>query len=1354
VADSTIINQFANGLEEDANGVVTPTYGASASTITQGNDLRLKTAQRVIVQKEPGAGQFSDINAALASITDASVSKPYVIDVGAGVYSVNTITMKPFVYIQGHRNGVVIEPDDPDKDLIIGAQNSGIYNCRLQGSTGAGRSLLVIDSAVNFYVFNCYLGDATKWATIRSNTGTCLAVFEHILGQFTVTSTMFDILSTTNPVICSIIDLNFTVAGSNNDAFLIDGPATTVRMLTVAGEVVSGGSSDRFIRIRNGAKLIGNSIVHGYFNNGIEAENVGASPITIEVAGYSSIANTTDIDISNANTVGFISGVFKNSKVNVVGGSTISISGADPDSSFYVNKNEVATKDISTVYVRKSPGPHDYSTIAEGIAAAAALLPSASNRIVIDVGAGVFTEGNLIVPSYVTVIGKGNTTTVVEVNDPDIFLFSLNGKTEVKDMRLSGGTNPSGGLVESLASAGTAGSITDCVLAAGYTIGKSKQATFGFLLFTGCFIDPLWASAGYAFDCEHISGMNIINIITSSGTINTASNGGLVNVSGPNCQVNLSEIALSSTQVPCFDHLMTAEDGATLGVNNVIMAGAVNCGICAPNVGAAPEIQAPKFSLSIALQYSIKIEHTSAVGSLFGVFETSNQQVDSPNIAVTNIDPNDTDIGLAVIGDILQGTSVQNRDNISRLLRRGSVVGLITGGDISITDTLEVTVSAGDGYLVISGDAKQVEFQETAVALAIDEDAFILVNTSGTVIKTPTTAIDAALLTSNMLIARVVTNSTGILYVADEKFSMVQHGNSAEEYLKLALGSVFRSGATVTENGTNARQLDMTSGIYYYGTTSFNPTGGANLNFDLFFRDGASSWNKIASQTLVPNDKYDDNSGTLANVTASYFTKHLLLLVGDGTFEDFFLVTSQAEYAALLDAENADLPLVPNFFSDPVVRVASIICQQGVNSIAQIRDERPRIGFSPSATSGSASHSSLLDLGSDDHTQYLLVSGIRAMSGNLDMGTNDIINAGTLNGVVIETHASRHAPNGVDPLAVAAPTTSLSGDTTNFEGIQNSFSRSDHRHEISTAIASSLLPNAGNNAGSLAPLSRADHIHNIPTAPPATITPDQANADGFVDSFSRSDHVHQIVTAAPAASLSALTTNGAGVASTFSKSDHSHAIITSIPSTQTPDQTNSTGTSNGLARADHIHNIPTAAPVVSLSATSSNGIGTASTFSRSDHSHAITTSVPSTQTPDQTNSTGASSGLARADHIHNIPTAVAVTLTPDAGNSQGSNSTFSRSDHVHNVPTEAPTTPLSAATTDAEGAAASFSRSDHSHSILTGIASQLTPDLANAIGTSANLARADHIHNIPTATQRLVDLITGMMYQPKRQRRP
>ena len=59
-------------------------------------------------------------------------------------------------------------------------------------------------------------------------------------------------------------------------------------------------------------------------------------------------------------------------------------------------------------------------------------------------------------------------------------------------------------------------------------------------------------------------------------------------------------------------------------------------------------------------------------------------------------------------------------------------------------------------------------------------------------------------------------------------------------------------------------------------------------------------------------------------------------------------------------------------------------------SILKIEDIRPVLGFKSSGVNATSLHSNLLGLSSDDHTQYLLEDGARAMSDNLVMGSNSI----------------------------------------------------------------------------------------------------------------------------------------------------------------------------------------------------------------------------------------------------------------------------------------------------------------------------------------------------------------------------
>jgi len=60
------------------------------------------------------------------------------------------------------------------------------------------------------------------------------------------------------------------------------------------------------------------------------------------------------------------------------------------------------------------------------------------------------------------------------------------------------------------------------------------------------------------------------------------------------------------------------------------------------------------------------------------------------------------------------------------------------------------------------------------------------------------------------------------------------------------------------------------------------------------------------------------------------------------------------------------------------------------DSIYDTSDHWVRLALSLSATTTTLAHSSTTGLDADDHTQYLLVDGTRAMTGNLDMGSNEI----------------------------------------------------------------------------------------------------------------------------------------------------------------------------------------------------------------------------------------------------------------------------------------------------------------------------------------------------------------------------
>jgi pectin methylesterase-like acyl-CoA thioesterase len=92
------------------------------------------------VRTSPGPGEFSTIQAAIASITDNSPTKPYVVDVDPGTWTITTtIVMKPYVNLQGATELTVLSWDGAASGhLIRGAPNTQIRDCILTNAIGVG----------------------------------------------------------------------------------------------------------------------------------------------------------------------------------------------------------------------------------------------------------------------------------------------------------------------------------------------------------------------------------------------------------------------------------------------------------------------------------------------------------------------------------------------------------------------------------------------------------------------------------------------------------------------------------------------------------------------------------------------------------------------------------------------------------------------------------------------------------------------------------------------------------------------------------------------------------------------------------------------------------------------------------------------------------------------------------------------------------------------------------------------------------------------------------------------------------------------------------------------------------------
>lgn len=121
-----------------------------------------KTLEANTVRVIPGNQTFSTITDALNAITDAKLSKQYVLQVGPGIYN-EVVHCKPWVFIQGAgldqtTVSAVAGPQQWDKGTVRGCSNSAVQEMTIVSygqQWGDWATAVNCDGAQNFDIENC-----------------------------------------------------------------------------------------------------------------------------------------------------------------------------------------------------------------------------------------------------------------------------------------------------------------------------------------------------------------------------------------------------------------------------------------------------------------------------------------------------------------------------------------------------------------------------------------------------------------------------------------------------------------------------------------------------------------------------------------------------------------------------------------------------------------------------------------------------------------------------------------------------------------------------------------------------------------------------------------------------------------------------------------------------------------------------------------------------------------------------------------------------------------------------------------------------------------------------------------------
>jgi pectin methylesterase-like acyl-CoA thioesterase len=948
---------------------------------------------------------YNSIKTAVDSVTGASPTNTYVVKVGPGVFYEDPITMKSYVDVIGEsETNTIIQANNPNTTLIIGADQSMISDVQIQGCTGTSVAAVVYSSATTpqlnaiFYVENVRFGtNYTHAKTVGTGGGNCIMQCSNVkyggypftLG-FYVTNDGSGVgrmqlrnVTSTNGGVTTTTGLIFAKADQPSCAFIVNGCLLTKS---------TGAAAGTGFWVENGGSLRLTAVNFQRWETAIYAPQIGSAP-SIEAIALNFENCTTDVNIVHS-------------------GATGKIQGTDNYVKTLININAPlyeVNQDPRIITVAKKGG--DFTSIKSAVDSITG--SSSNNRFLVSVGPGRFSEGEIDLSQkpYISVKGSDLLVTEIVPNTNMQHIFKIGQYNELSFLSLSGASSGYAGIYvydTGIYSLAHKLSFIDCDTNVWVESNTQDTSFYGeYLDFNG---EYSYGTKTIAYN-GYVALTNIENYYNfPTGTGTTIANS--VQGSGATLSVfvgdGIGNGASGSTNYQIADY-------ASL---NTISTTSYNWGysVRVINNGGPSRFDIDSLSIVDSLIWDLSIEHPGTFGT-FGGGSASHAKINnlSNDVYWAFLDIEDGEF------DITRKISITFQDNThtdaSTLIFKGGTMGLMSGGTISVVSGLTVNVSSGFGYLQKTTPEEvymRIDWVGSNITLPQNVNYYLYYN-ENSILSTSGSKPDSV---NNIILGRVVTNASTVSFIDEIPLNSDHTSNKYDSLFREALGPIYAFGSIVTE-GTTPFTLDVTAGEYYFSTNEYLPTGGSGLTFNQYYRDGLGGWN-ISATTLVNNTQFDNN-GILSGLTSSAYTKHTLYIVGEGANEKYLLVLGQNQYQTLVETEDALLPEPPSYFTDSVTQIANIYIRQGLSGITVVEDIRPVIGFKAGGVNASSLHANLLGLSSDDHTQYLLVNGNRQMSGNLGLGGNTIYSAGTINGVTIESHASRHKNGGADEIATSTP---------------------------------------------------------------------------------------------------------------------------------------------------------------------------------------------------------------------------------------------------------------------------------------------------------------------------------------------
>jgi len=676
------------------------------------------------------------------------------------------------------------------------------------------------------------------------------------------------------------------------------------------------------------------------------------------------------------------------------------------------------------VNVGMAGGNFDFNSVESAISYALAQGASESNHWIINC-IGDFNENPLTIYPGITVRGSENSFKISAINNnSDLITFSGGA---LENCVLAGITNPANTLMRAASGSEDGGTAKDIVfLPCSNGLVVSNGTRFK-LENPHCDVEALgWSEAKLV----RVTGTNsrlrisggefeVGEAIISSYSNNPILEGVRVDTNAK-CDIYNTDFELRALNTSAASIIV--ESGGTLFQRGGKIRDA-QVGISVGNGVAETTAAIKRCTRSIDVTHvnGVCFVHGASIDQDSTLFSVANDQIIGAYVELN-------DKNVDILGNVKVEFPNQRFSPLREFVHDYGSTGVDDGGIVTEVSGLSINVASGKGWIRRDdpyNDLQWVEWASTNVTVPANSKSYIYIDSSTLSITQNTSAPN----NESILLAIVVSGASAIRFIHKSSGPVDNLAFRIHQYLVDTRRFILKQGLSLSQ-GTSNRKISFDSGSYYRGLLQVSITGVVDSTFFNYY--GST---ELTGQTQLNITQYD-NAGTLTSMTAGYYRVDTVYVTSDSKLAVIF---GKEEFSAKTAAEATDPVSPPAAIEDSGFLLAIIVVKQGlgIEATDDIIDKRPTASASVGG-GGSNYLGDLTGLSEDLLLQYLPLSGVRAMTGALNMGSQAINNAGLINSVNIATHGSRHTSAGADPIPNA--TTSVSGlesaaDKTKLDGI-------------------------------------------------------------------------------------------------------------------------------------------------------------------------------------------------------------------------------------------------------------------------------------------------------------------------------